>query len=142
MSMWRNNNQAAMGQLMDACAGASATLQQNRQLERQLKAQREGYAAALERAKLTGEMPLEYQRKVGIDELTGHMAVKIVALRELGKMAGDRGHPLLRQTVRSNIGKQAVINYYRSNPTEETDLDACAPSDQAAQIIFALPDHK
>lgn len=138
--MWRNSGSQDMGRLMDACADASSAIRQNKELEKQVRAQREGYAAALARAKVTGEMPLEYQQSVGIDQLTSHVAVKVVALRELTKIAGDRGHPLLKQTVRNNIGRQAVINFYQGNGNAQTDVAQFAPSDQAAQIIFTLPD--
>lgn len=96
---------------------------------------RAAYAKALEEGKTSGEMPFEFQTKVGIDELTRHIGIKAVALRELGKRAPT--HPMVvSQTCRAVVGKVTKINFNRAGRPDEADLNDFAPDDVNSNKIF------
>lgn len=137
MSFWKSQNEVAMGALIDSCASATAAMRDVRALEAKIKAQRTGYARALEAAKKTGEMPLEFQRTMGEDSVGRQVGIKVVALRELEKF--DATHPLLQPHVRKNIATQTMINFNRADRPGNIDFADFAPSDKAAQIIFKMP---
>ena len=100
--------------------------------EQQFRAE---YARALEEAKRTGNMPVEFQQLVPIDRVGRQVGIKVVALRELGKV--NPGHPLVASSqVRENIGTQTLINYNKADRPEAADLNDYAPSDAAAQKIY------
>lgn len=126
-----------MGALMDSCASATEAIRDLRALEEQAKNHRAGYARALENAKKTGEMPLEYQRAVGEDSVGRQVGIKVVALRELEKF--DAKHPLLSQHVRSNIATQTMINFNKAGRPGNIPFADFTPSDKAAQTIFKIP---
>jgi hypothetical protein len=99
------------------------------------KQHREGYAKALEEAKRTGNMLEQYQRVVAEDHMGKQVGIKVVALRELGKL--NPGHPLVASaTVRQNIGTQTLINYNRANRPKDGDYNDFAPDDALAQRIY------
>lgn len=135
MSFWDAQRQVDTAGLVDNMVQIGAHMRENRANAKAEKEFREGYARALEEAKRTGNMPVEYQQLVPIDRVGRQVGIKVVALRELGKLSP--AHPLVASaTVRENIGTQTLINYNRSNRPQNVDLNDFAPDDALAQRIY------
>ncbi|MEX5747598.1 hypothetical protein ACWV27_26095 (plasmid) [Massilia varians] len=135
MSFWDSQRAVDTAGLVDNMAEIGGVLRARREAKREEKQFREGYAKALEEAKRTGVMPVQYQKLAPIDHMGGHIGVKAVALRELGKL--NPRHPLVvSPTVRGNIATQTKINYNRANRPDDPDFHEFAPSDPVAQKIY------
>lgn len=137
MSIWDSfRNTETMG-LVDNGVALGAAMRERKAIAKDERKFRENYATALANAKRTGVMPEEFQRTVPVDEIGRQVGIKVVALRELGKL--NAGHPLVASAqVRANIGTQTLINYNRADRPDGVDLNAYAPSDVAAQKIYEL----
>lgn len=137
MSIWETQRAVDTAGLIDNMVKIGGQLRERQADAKAEKAYRSGYAKALEEAKRTGNMPEEYQGVVAIDSMGRHIGVKVVALRELGKIAPT--HPLVSSaTVRKNIGTQTVINYSKAGRPQDPNYNDYAPSDTAAQKIYDL----
>ncbi|MGX9718401.1 hypothetical protein ACWYXJ_29660 [Janthinobacterium lividum] len=135
MSIWDTTKTIETIGLVDNMVSIGSTLRDRRVIDKAEKDFREGYARALSEAKRTGIMPDEFQRTVPVDQMGRQVGVKVVALRELGKISP--GHPLVvSSTVRQNIATQTLINYNRADRPDDADLTNFAPSDVAAQKIY------
>lgn len=136
MSMWDSFRSVETAGLVDNGVALGAAMRERKAIAQDERKFREGYATALANAKQTGVMPVEYQRTVPVDDIGRQIGVKVVALRELGKL--NAGHPLVASAqVRANIATQTLINYNRAERPNGVDLNEYAPSDSAAQKIFA-----
>ncbi|MFC5511122.1 hypothetical protein ACFPOU_08275 [Massilia jejuensis] len=137
MSIWESfRNTETMG-LVDNGVAIGAAMRERKAIAQDERKFREGYATALANAKQTGVMPTEYQRTVPVDEMGRQIGVKVVALRELGKL--NASHPLVASAqVRANIGTQTLVNYNKAERPDGVDLNDYAPSDTAAQKIYAF----
>lgn len=135
MSFWQNQNQIAMGELMNSAGRLAAALREKRDAESAQREYRAGYAKALASAKQTGVMPEQYQQLIPIDLMTSQVGVKVVALRELGKL--NPKHALVvSPAVRENIATQTLVNYNLADRPEGANLNDFAPSEsQTEQII-------
>lgn len=135
MSFWEAQRAADTAGLIDNMVQIGSSMRETRELEKAQKEYRQGYAAALEEAKRTGVMPEKYQQTVAIDSMGRHIGVKVVALRELGKM--NPGHPLVASaTVRQNIATQTVKNYSKAGRPQDPNYNEFAPDDAQAQRIY------
>jgi hypothetical protein len=135
MSYWEAHKAADTAALVDNMVQIGSHLRTRREQKLAERAYQEGYARALEDAKRTGNMPEQYQQTVAIDSLGRHIGVKIVALRELAKLAPK--HPLVvSQVVRQNIATQTVKNYSQAGRPPDPDYNAYAPDDLLAQRIY------
>jgi hypothetical protein len=135
MSFWDAQRNIDTAGLVDNMAEIGGVLRARKEAKRDEKQFREGYAKALEEAKRTGVMPAMYQQVVPIDDMGGQVGIKVVALRELGKL--NPQHPLIvSPTVRTNIATQTKINYNRANRPEQPNYNDYAPSDTVALKIF------
>lgn len=135
MSFWESQRQIATAGLIDDAVKLGAAFSETRALEKAQKEYRQGYAVALEEAKRTGVMPEKYQQTVAIDNMGRHIGVKVVALRELGKM--NPRHPLVASaTVRQNIATQTVKNYSQAGRPLDPNYNEFAPDDAQAQRIY------
>jgi len=136
MGMWDSFRNVETAGLVDNGVALGAAMRERKAIAQDERKFREGYATALANAKQTGVMPAEYQRTVPVDDIGRQIGVKVVALRELGKL--NAGHPLVASAqVRANIATQTLINYNRAERPNGVDLNEYAPSDSAAQKIFA-----
>lgn len=121
--------------LVDNMVQIGSHLRAGRENAKAEKEYREGYAKALDEAKRTGNMPEQYQQTVPIDSMGRHIGVKVVALRELGKV--NPKHPLVASaTVRQNIATQTVKNYSQAGRPEDPNYNEFAPDDGQAQRIY------
>jgi len=135
MSFWDAQRQINTAGLIDNMVQIGSNMRKNRAIAKAEKEYREGYAKALEEAKRSGNMPAEFQQLVPIDRVGKQVGIKVVALRELGKV--NPGHPLVASaTVRDNIGTQTLINYNRADRPDGVDLNDFAPSDELARRIY------
>lgn len=135
MSFWEAQKAVDTAGLIDNMVTIGANMRENREIAQAEKQFREGYKRALEAAKRTGVMPAEFQQLVPIDRVGKQIGIKVVALRELGKL--NPTHPLVASaTVRENIGTHTLINYNRADRPEGVDLNAYAPGDELAQRIY------
>lgn len=135
MSFWEAQRAVDTAGLVDNMVQIGAQLRERREDAKAEKMYREGYAKALEEAKRTGNMPVEYQQLVPIDRVGRQVGIKVVALRELGKL--NPAHPLVASsTVRENIGTQTLINYNKCDRPQGADLNDFAPTDDLAQRIY------
>lgn len=135
MSFWEAQRAADTAGLIDNMVQIGSSMIETRALEKAQKEYRQGYAVALEEAKRTGVMPEKYQQTVAIDNMGRHIGVKVVALRELGKM--NPGHPLVASaTVRQNIATQTVKNYSKAGRPLDPNYNEFAPDDAQAQRIY------
>ena len=135
MSFWESQRQVATAGLIDNMVQIGSSMRETRELEKAQKEYRQGYAVALEEAKRTGVMPEKYQQTVAIDSMGRHIGVKVVALRELGKM--NPRHPLVASsTVRENIATQTVKNYSKAGRPLDPNYNEFAPDDAQAQRIY------
>jgi len=136
MSMWDSFRNVETAGLVDNGVALGAAMRERKAIAQDERKFREGYATALANAKQTGVMPAEYQRTVPVDEMGRQVGIKVVALRELGKL--NAGHPLVASAqVRANIATQTLINYNKAERPDGVDLNGYAPSDVAAQQIYA-----
>jgi hypothetical protein len=136
MSFWEAQRAADTAGLIDNMVQIGSSMRETRELEKAQKEYRQGYAVALEEAKRTGVMPEKYQQTVASDRMGKQIGIKVVALRELGKL--NPRHPLVAsETVRANIGTQTLINYNRANRPKDGDYNDFAPDDALAQKIYA-----
>ena len=136
MGIWDSFRTTETAGLVDSGLALGAALRERKAIAQDERKFREGYATALANAKQTGVMPVEYQRTVPVDEMGRQIGVKVVALRELGKL--DASHPLVASAqVRANIGTQTLINYNKADRPDGVDLNNYAPSDVATQKIYA-----
>jgi hypothetical protein len=137
MGIWDSfRNVETMG-LVDNGVAIGAALRERKAIAQDERKFREGYAVALANAKRTGVMPAEYQRSVPVDEMGRQVGIKVVALRELGKL--NASHPLVASAqVRDNIATQTLLNYNKVDRPDGVNLNDYAPSDSAAQQIYAL----
>lgn len=137
MSIWeaqRFNDTAGFIDNMVQIGGHMRAKRDQAKSEQQFRAE---YARALEEAKRTGNLPAEFQQMVPIDRVGKQVGVKVVALRELGK--ANPTHPLVTSAqVRENIATQTLINYNKADRPDDADLNDYAPSDSAAQKIYAF----
>lgn len=134
---WATQRAVATKDLIDTVGNLAASMRQQRANEAAEKKFRAGYAVALEQAKKTGVLPEIYQAKVGFDMVGEQVGIKVVALRELSKTAPN--HPLVKsQKVRENIGLQTLMNFNKANRPSNADINDYAPSDVAAQKIYAI----
>jgi len=135
MSFWDTQRQVDTMGLVDNMVQIGSHMREQREIAAAEKQHREGYAKALEEAKRTGNMPEQYQRVVAEDQMGKQVGIKVVALRELGKL--NPRHPLVASsTVRTNIGTQTLINYNRANRPKDGDYNDFAPDDALAQRIY------
>jgi hypothetical protein len=137
---WEMQKVAAMNGLIEDSVRLAGTIRERRVVSQaQLRAEHEfrvGYARALTAAKQSGVMPEEYQRRVGEDQLGRQVGIKVVALRELGKL--DSNHPLVRSAeLRSKIGTQTLINYNLADRPKEGDFNDFAPTEAQLQQMKA-----
>lgn len=97
------------------------------------------YEAAVRRAAETGEaLPVEMQDVIPVDEVIPHVIIKTVALRELRRYVPK--HPLLAQSVRDHIAREALKRYNRAGRPvlgENAPMDALAPSEKSAEQLFS-----
>ena len=137
MGIWDAHRVNETAGLVDNMVGIGAAMRERKALDQDEKKFRAGYAAALASAKQTGVMPAEFQRTVPVDEMGRQVGVKVVALRELGKL--NASHPLVTSAkVRENIATQTLINYNRADRPDGVNLSDYAPSDSAAQKIYTF----
>lgn len=135
MSFWDAQKNIDTAGLVDNMAEIGGVMRARNEAKREEKQFREGYAKALEEAKRTGVMPAQYQQVVPIDDMGGQVGIKVVALRELGKL--NPKHPLIvSPTVRANIATQTKINYNRANRPQAPNYNDYAPTDTVAQKIY------
>jgi hypothetical protein len=135
MSFWDAQRQNDTAGLVDNMVQIGAHMRENRANTKAEKEYREGYAKALDEAKRTGNMPEQYQQTVAIDNMGRQIGVKVVALRELGKL--NPQHPLVASTVvRQNIATQTVKNYSQAGRPLDPDYNQFAPDDGQAQRIY------
>lgn len=135
MSFWDTQRQVDTMGLVDNMVQIGSHMREQREIAAAEKQHREGYAKALEEAKRTGNMPEQYQRVVAEDHMGKQVGIKVVALRELGKL--NPRHPLVASSaVRTNIGTQTLINYNRANRPKDGDYNDFAPDDALAQRIY------
>lgn len=105
------------------------------------KAAKEDYEAWMIRAAESGEvLPVHHQRSYVEDELVTHVALKVVALRELGKL--DKDHPMTysnkgSQAIREEIAKIGLKNFNAAKRPLSNDLNSFAPSEEQAMGVFA-----
>lgn len=137
MGIWDNFRMTETAGLVDNGVALGAALRERKAIAQDERKFREGYATALANAKQTGVMPAEYQRTVPVDEMGRQVGIKVVALRELGKL--NASHPLVASAqVRANIATQTLVNYNNADRPDGVDLNNYAPSDVAAQKIYAF----
>lgn len=135
MSFWEAQRAIDTAGLVDNMSRIGSQIAENRAIAQAEKQFREGYARALEEGKRTGVMPEKYQRVVAEDHMGKQVGIKVVALRELGKL--NPAHPLVSSaTVRANIGTQTLINYNRASRPQDGDYNDFAPDDALAQKIY------
>jgi len=135
MGFWDAQRQVDTAGLVDNMVEIGSHMRDSRAIAKAEKEHRDGYAKALEEAKRTGNMPEKYQQTVAIDSLGRHIGVKVVALRELGKV--DPKHPLVASAaVRQNIGTQTVKNYSQAGRPEDPNYNEFAPDDAQTQRIY------
>lgn len=137
MSFWESQRAVDTAGFIDNMVQIGGQMRAKRDQAKSEQQFRAEYARALEEAKRTGNMPVELQQLVPIDRVGRQVGIKVVALRELGKV--NPAHPLVASPqVRENIGTQTLINYNKAERPEGADLNDYAPSDQAAQKIYSL----
>lgn len=135
MSFWDTQRQMDTAGLVDNMVQIGSHLRDRHENAKAEKQYREGYAKALEEAKRTGQMPEIYQQKIAADHMGRQIGIKVVALRELGKLSPQ--HPLVASTaVRQNIATQTLKNYNRDNRPADGDYNDYAPNDEMAQKIY------
>lgn len=135
MSFWDTQRQIDTIGLMDNMVQIGTHLRDSREAAKAEREYRDGYAKALDEAKRTGNMPEQYQQSVAIDHMGRQIGVKVVALRELGKL--NPQHPLVASpAVRQNIATQTVKNYSQAGRQPNPDYNQFAPDDGQAQGIY------
>jgi len=135
MSFWEAQRAVDSAGLIDNMFEIGGHMRAKREHAKSEKEFRAEYSKALEEAKRTGTMPVEFQQLVPIDRVGRQVGIKVVALRELGKV--NPAHPLVASPqVRENIGTQTLINYNKADRPDGADLNDYAPSDSAAQKIY------
>jgi hypothetical protein len=138
-SSWEMQKVAAMSGLIDDTVRLAGTIREKRVADRaqQLAEQefRAGYAKALATAKVSGDMPEQYQTRVPFDMYGRQVAVKVVALKELSRITGGK-HPLANEAVRRQVGTLAMLNYNRADRPEGVNVADYAPSDEQLKAVF------
>ncbi len=71
---------------------------------------------------------------MSIDVLARHVAIKVVAVRELAKFAP--AHPLVLQAVREAIGNKAIMKFNGTGRSMDHELNRYAPTEEKSQAIF------
>lgn len=145
---FRNTAAADLFTAAGNLAGANLARNRERKADAEFRARQDAlgveldrkYEEAVRRAAVTGdELPVSMQKKVPIDNQIGHLAIKVVAIRELRKYQPK--HPLVCMgSVRERIAREALKRYNaagRPDFSEQYEMADLAPSDAVAVSIFA-----
>lgn len=134
-SYWQVQAQIASGELATAAGRAGRDYIDRKNQEQFDKQLQKEYRAALEKAKKDGLLPEKFQHNVPEDVLGAHVAVKVIALRELAKFAPD--HPLVvSQKCQDVVSNLTLRQFNRLGRGSHTTYAASAPDASTADDVF------
>lgn len=138
-SSWEMQKNVAMGGLIDDVTNLAGAVRERRVADKaQLRAEqqfRQGYAKALAAAKVSGEMPEEYQSRVPFDMYGRQVGVKVVALKELSRLTGGK-HPLANEAVRRKVANMTMVNYNLADRPDGVNVADYAPTEDQLRTVF------
>lgn len=125
----------AIADLMQVGGQMGADWKARREQKAYERQQRIEYARALEKGKMTGTFPSQFQQTYTADAYGAQRILRTVLLRELAKL--DPNHPMLGDECRETVSNVGLILYNRANRPSDPDFADFAPDDTVLKRIYA-----